>query len=283
MQFNNVQVPRPVCLYIFSFLNAQELGRMAQCCKKGQTLTNDDSLWKQLFKRIYHRELPEQMSGKEATERRMTVKDCSSNEIKKIYTLFLCNQGWDQTRQLEIDLSPGSIVVKEVFGPGKANGTALAKEPDQLQLYKCIDKDQRERELRKSHYKKDEIVPPISLEVTSHATNERFPDSSVRLPFGHPYTGGVCREVKIPLSVVDVGLGNRLAYYSGINDWEKPFYLFCIEKEDQKNWEGRIPIDYDFKFVKIDSEGKVTWENRNLNRWHYYGKYLVSIEDIKFG
>ncbi len=81
-------------------------------------------------------------------------------------------------------------------------------------------------------------------------------------------------QTKRIIANVDVKPGNTLAFYSAPL-WEKGTATSLTWSE--KGWAGFVPMDKPFKFVKISSDGIVTWEKKEGNRF-----CLDPIEHVEF-
>lgn len=261
---NGILIPTALNIYILSFLDDKDLKSVEQTCKKGKALAGNNLLWQNLFRRVYQKEPSQVMHGKEAFMRQKFTKSCTFLQCRKIYLTFLCNLKLDKKRQLEIIFPPNHFIIVDQ-GYGSKLGTDASfnqYSPDEKEYYSCVDPIEFPSNMPIL------LTPPKnkrpSLPIYSNILVSCDLNPSLIKIFSQCIASFCCyREVSIDL---DIGSGNKLGYYSAVNDWKKPFVLFPIEKK----WVGRIPNSWQFRYVKIDSEGKITWEKRENNNNRYF-------------
>ncbi|MGC1878445.1 MAG: F-box-like domain-containing protein [Rhabdochlamydiaceae bacterium] len=258
-------ISRDADFHILSFLEEKDLGQAEQVCKGWKVLAGNDRLWRNLFIRLYNEEVPEEKSGKEACllKRAITIDE---GKLPRVVTSFLCRLKWDTKRRFECTFPNEptySLVIEQSFGPVRGTSEGFRGPADETEYYKYVGKlslgqpaDQTfttSRENRLNHL-------PIhsTISGTTAVINGRQVLSE-NVPGWSYFTA----EIK----GVDVGYGSTLAYFSDSNGWKKPYPLFCI---GQHTWVGWIPFS-EFKFVKIDQKGKVTWEEDVDGGNRYWG------------
>jgi hypothetical protein len=241
-----------------------------------------------VFVRTFHVDAPENISGKEAVYKRGSLLIEKDGELASKYISFLCAAKLGKKREFvccsqDITLPP-LFVIEQSCGTEKGLGEHVyEKEVCRLS----------------SGVKKFDYMAKLDIE----ASGESFPmNKIIRLNINEI---DICIKIKtsqtfftqmknptscfranlfdpIVIRGIDIGRGNTLGYCANINGWEKPFEFSCAHG----NWIGLIPSYssltaiykiFCFRFVKIDSQGKVHWEN-----YFSGGRYAPRMSEFPF-
>jgi hypothetical protein len=275
-------IPSDILYQVFSLLDVRSLGRVQQASPEFYNLGNNDLLWQELFQRAFSQNVPNGELGKEALKKWHLIPDRIG--LSKVLATFFCCLKWEKTTCLQCrfpDPSMPSIIITQSFGPHK--------------------------EVLNGKIEDEKNIPVDEMRHYWHGvSNQTYTPSGgwtiKKLLSSVPYRRVVSTPITLPLQdwridqvfieEVDVGFGNTLGYYSSINEWKEPFEFFCISGvngQQSIQWCGLILSDFsefkvEFKFVKIDPVGNVTWENYPGNRqpdeikgWkNYLTKYPIT-------
>lgn len=290
----NTYIPDDVINRILPLLNTKGLGRIQQVNKHFNLLAGNDVLWQALFLRVWNLEVPKGMLGKEALQKSI-IKN--GDELRNKLVTFFCRQKWEKKTRLECtfpndsisadkrewsnqiinSMCPSATVPTAVFeiGFGPRRGThrgfnsAPADETKYLHFIGNINELLNAGGVLSLCGSKNIGNSPL---FTSFQSPIPLSDAMV---FDHHFVANIEK--------LDVGYGNSLGYFSSINHWAEPFELFCVQGSNGiPKWTGRIPYS-EFKFVKIDPNRNITWENIGQNRqWsprrsgrpHSWNEYL---------
>ncbi len=259
IQSHNNVIPNDVLLNIFSkFKDPKDLGRVQCVCKWWNGVANTDMLWKNALKSTFNEEVPAGQSNKKTLISKY-VKDLY--QLHKIYVSFLCHIEWDKRRQFECTFKKepnAHITAEQAFGPTRLFSQAPA---DVTEHYEFIG-ELKQKASDSNIVSSQDLGDKLYYQACAHAS-EGFSVLEDIQGFSFQIKGETSNcsfAVKIEK---DVGFENTLAFYSDINDWKYPFKLTW----QNNKWVGIIPYGAQFKFVKIDSTGKVIWENQDNRSW----------------
>jgi hypothetical protein len=280
-----VSLPQELYPQIFFNLEFKDLCKLPFVSKGLKELFNQEEFWRNSFFTNFpnDRLLPNETAKKQFLARVSHILT-DDQQLRKVVTSFFCDPKWNKKREL-ICTFPNEptyfLKISQSFGPVRGTKEGSNGDADETKYYKC---------LMPAYNKNKETENYITEEFT------QCPGTSYNAILGHrpapldnnaiplsitikfackPHTyGRLGPEIYIPhnyvkgkITDVDVGFGNTLGYFSEINDWKRPFNLFCITDSDSNKpaWVGLIPLYVEFKFVSIDSKGVVAWERNTEN------------------
>lgn len=264
-------VPKDAIDNVISRLNITQLGTVQRVSKQFYEIAGNDVFWENIFKRMFAKDVPQGMTGKK------TLENCiirNKKEFSDTLVTFLCRRKWEKKTRLECIFpnippycsnlktafpqwfsqnSTTSAIIQLGFGPDRGTSLGFTESPVDETKYACFIGD--EETLSKQgvifHDHNDTHDIPCLISFRSEVP---IPDSIFSSCFIADIEG------------IDVGYGNTLGYFASINQWKEPFELFCVDGNNGRpKWTGRIPYS-EFKFVKIDPSGKITWEKIDHNR-----------------
>ncbi len=266
-------LPNDVLLTIFSYQEPEDLGRDERVCKKWQKVSNDDVLWKALYQRVFKQTPPQDISAKKSFIKKFGLPVKDLNELQNIVTSFFCTLKWDKKRCLECNFlnePTWSLAVEQSFGPNRGTSDGFKGPADEMEYYRFTGEPYPGDDFpwMRSNYRttftwnSSDTIGGIPIESVIVAKNN-FNKATDRLYF------------KAEINGTRVDEGNTLAVYSAINHWKQPFTLTRIEDKDSTiKWVGWIPFS-EFKFVKIDKQGKISYEtylDKDQNRYITLGE-----------
>ena len=231
--------------------NLENLGKLQQVCKNWYSLANDNTLMTKVFFKVYNKQPPAELTAKEALLRSRTFPIMDKSDLRNKCITFLCDLQWNRKRRFECVAADDSLcfIIEQGFGPNRG------KQADEIKKYRLTSN-------LENYVKHDEIYSELNefegvielgeLLITRKITKQ----IDVLFIFSLAY-------FEVDIEGVDVSYGNSLAYYSALDNWKKPFNLFC----QRGVWTGFIPYFQDFKFIKIDPQGEVTWEENTNRHW----------------
>jgi len=283
MFMTSIFIPSEVMHRIFLLLNDfTSLGRAQQVSKDWLNLTENNALWQNLFKKyIPSADEVHRITGKEALRNSIIRNE---KDFINTVTIFLCRWQWGKKTRLEC-LFPSSsippnlrnkivpkeepfsnasdltIVIEQILGchPRRTQGFDEVH-ADKTQYY-CFTGDMQPLF---AHQNQGFSQLWLMNDAPYHPHYTAF-SSQIPLP-----NGIGCGFFEANIQDVDVGYGNTLGYFAAINQWKEPFELFCVSAPRGRSkwkWIGRIPYNSEFKFVKIDPNRNITWENICKNRY----------------
>ncbi len=289
------QFPELVSYRILSYLPVQELGRAQMVCTEWRLLAGNDLLWRELYGYIFKKKAPESINIKESFLIERATKLDREDELGDVMFAFICNLQWEKKRRLICSFSDKSfppMIIEHSFGPKRGTKDGAAGSADETEYYHCTADDLDQISAANPVYERiDENGLPGLPDYPKKVGFPAYTKGTMPKRMFEKFDGGSYGGF-IPINTegVDVGYGNTLGFYSDINDWKVPFKLICRANESGLPvWSGLIPYSF-FKFVKIDSAGQVTWENRAENRrWfqrtsgrpYYFPEYL-QVDPIQF-
>ncbi len=252
-----VDVPEEIYGEIFSYLNVPSLGRCQQVSEDFYKLAGNDELWRILFKNAFGIDVS---NGKEAWS--IPVVRSRGQLLEKVQA-FRCRPELEKKIRFECLLPGGNSIYLEVsFGSILVSLNRFL--PSEVyQTHRCLFLGDTNLLTKPTNLltKPNCLVSDKLAYITSIPCYEKFHS------YFNPLRNQILVQV-IEIKGVDVGDGNRLAYCSSIDGWKTLFKLFPLPGSTEQSvlWVGRIPLNAEFKFVKIASNGQVTWENRDQNR-----------------
>jgi hypothetical protein len=236
--------PQELGVYIMSKLDPKkDIGAVACVSKEWNRLASLNELWHILFIKAFQEKAPEGEHAKIAFLRKYALPIENEAQLRRLFAAFWCALERNKKKRIECIFStnpPSSIVAEQGF----ALQHGFRETAGETTYYKYIGKVPKDLKLNKN-----KIIDSYRLGnvCVLQSTNEKI--------YSNFYTS--CFSINVE---VDVGDGNTLGYYSSINNWEKPFKLTCVQANNKNSWMGFIPCS-EFKFIKIDHKGKITWEN----------------------
>lgn len=256
-QFFDV-LPNEISIHIFSYLELNDLGKLPQVCKSWKELVNTKNLWVNLFKYIYKEDITTENVKNAFLFKHAEVINGTNGELGRAVTSFVCKLFWNKKCRFECHFSNTSIsplIIEQSFGPHRGSSEGFKGHPDKTKHLKFVGDLPKQTSNNK-----------MKLTTKTPWPNEIPITISMEAPFHVNIHIGVA-FFEACIQGVDVGYGNTLGFYSDINNWKEPFNLFCITNMyEPLTWFGRIPYSQ-FKFVKIDPKGNVTWETSNNRTW----------------
>ncbi len=278
-------VPNEIKLQILTNLDFENLCNVQSLSREWNMLSSDDQLWRVLFIAKYPEEpLPTKGQAQKKIREIIITSAAPINryDLDKITTSFFCSLKWNEKRKL-ICFFPNqpsySLKLAQSFGPQRGTKEGFEGPADETEYYQFTDWIGRADvnpafetiasgkfvhcPEESFHFATSFQQAAIPLASSGSVSTARHP----REGWPRLYIPSKCTNAQI--EGVDVGFGNTLGYFSAINDWKSPFKLFCISDPAQNKsaWVGLIPTGEAFKFVSIDSEGIVTWEKKDGNRF----------------
>jgi len=259
--------PTEIKRHIFSFLEDKDLARVQCVCKEWKKLAGDDRLWEALFIRMYKEPVPQGKLVIEAFRLKRAKIIGGEDALQNVVTTFLCTLKWNTKRRLECTFPNHptySMVIEQSFGPdrGTKMGIRSDRPEDETEYYKYIGNHSPGTDANLTFKASDQMIPhslPICRSIVIITAEKK------QLPYHAWNIVDVARMsdscyFSADIRGIDVGYGNTLGYFSDINNWKRPFTLTCVQGNEGKPvWTGLIPYSQ-FKFVKIDSAGKIKWE-----------------------
>jgi hypothetical protein len=282
-------------LNISSFCDYKELGTLQCVSQRWYYIAGDARLWQRLFEDHFPNTMLPKIECKETFRKRLKpICPDSLAGVQKVITVFMCQPKWNIKKQLVCEF-PGdpfySFTIQQGFVPKHGTEEGFKGAPEEveyLQYEKAIIREGKE-EFSEQDYtctccEKGEFL----LCVNSCGVIPKQENSSVRSgifkilgrggytpsPFGYNGVGHFNTPLKCVVKErieINVGCGNTLGYCSEVNDWQSPFKLHCVLEGDVQVWEGLFPNGYEFKFVLIDANGKMIWEQFDDNRYFTVG------------
>ncbi len=226
--------------------NLENLGKLQQVCKEWYLVANDNTLMTKVFFKIYNKQPPTELTAKEALLRSRTIPIMDKSDLRNKCITFMCNLQWNKQRRFECVTADDSpcFIIEQGFGPN------CGKQADEIKKYQLTSN-------LENYVGPNDIYPELhefegTIELGELLITRKFSEH-----INTVYIFSLA-HFNVKIEEVDVGYGNTLAYYSEINNWAKPFKLFY----QQQAWTGMIPYSHAFKFVKIDPQGEVTWEEK---------------------
>jgi len=271
----NDYIPVDAMNRILSNLDVKSLGRIQRVSKNLYKLAGNDEFWKNLFKRTFGVDLPSGAVGKGMLKNGIIIKN--EKALIDMIVTFLCHVKWDKKTRLEC-----------VFPTAPSNAHSLLEKSFEKEIMTRSETPTMIIEQSFGHQRGKRTSMNSLADETKYACFV----GDVKWPYAHskidheangiiPYFTQICSPISLcswhgavlssyfeaNVEGVDVGYGNTLGYFSSINQWKEPFELFYIQENNGSHkWAGLIP-NSEFKFVKIDPSGKITWENTPHNRY----------------
>jgi hypothetical protein len=272
-----------------SFCGHEELCALQGVSKQWYVLAGNDQAWRNAFERFFQEELHLKKGCKEAFKKRLNPV-CLDDivDLANVTKTFLCSLKWDRKRAFICSFpgSPYSITIEQGFGPARGTKEGFEVAPDEIECFQLEGKCQAAKSTAATYFDESFTQCPDIKSIRSLSFNAKGIPFSVRwnnvgpgssgflathLPskgyIYYSFSGLLAGYVNDCVKGVDVGYGNTLGYCSEINGWRSPFKLHCITGTSGNSiWVGLFPKDEVFKFVKIDSKGKLKWEQIEGNR-----------------
>lgn len=265
---NGVEVPREVfSTNVLSRLEIKELGRCACVSTNWNNLASNDNLFKELFRRVFQENPPMDIAGRKALCKRLTQISVDNKwDLYEIVMSFLCTLKGETKRRLECEFPNAptySLVVEQSFGPRRGTRQSFeSSAAEQTEYYVYHGEDEFFQEGIANHlFFRAASENLFNIPYCRSICIESGFKKGVSYPFIHIDPIGNPSDIQLRVEGIDVGYGNTLGYFSRLNNWKNPFKLFCI---DSSTWVGMLPVHSNFKFVKIDRMGKITWENNGF-------------------
>jgi hypothetical protein len=273
--------------YFLSLCDHKELRALQGVSKQWRALAGNDQLWRNLFKLCFPGDMLQKTRSKEAFRKRLTPVCLYSTEmLDDAIKPFLCCLKWNSKRAFVCSF-PGefySLAIEQGFGPKQGTQEGFQVAPDEVEYFQFI--GELEPNLRAKAFFDENLTQcprekgiPLCVRYHGIAADQRGSiycclrgSASYNKYSLIPRSFGVsslhaANCITDCVEGVDVGYGNTLGYCSEINDWKSPFKLHCITEESGKLiWTGLFPLNRLFKFVTIDSHGKIKWEKIKDNR-----------------
>ncbi len=251
-------LPSDNSLHILSYLKLNDLGKLPQVCKSWKELVSTKNLWVNLYKYIYKEDINAENVKNAFLFKHAEVINGTESELIRAVTSFVCKLIWNKKCRLECQFPNTSyppLIIEQSFGPLIGSSEGFKGPPDKTKRFNFV--GDLPKQTSKEAIKLTSKMPwPNGIPITI----------AMEAPFHVNIHSGVA-FFEACIQGVDVGYGNTLGFYSDINDWKEPFSLFCITSMyESLKWCGRIPYSQ-FKFVKIDPKGNVTWEISNNRTW----------------
>lgn len=251
-------LPHEIALHIFSYLELKDLGKLPQICKSWKYLVDNKNFWVLLYKYLYREEITAENVKNAFLFKHAEVINGTDGELGRSVTSFVCKLNWNKKNRFECQFPNSSIsplIIEQSFGPFRGTSEGFEEPSNKTKHLKFI-----------GNLPKQASTDKMRLTTTMPWPNGIPITISMTAPFQVNIHSGVA-FFEACIQGVDVGYGNTLGFYSDINDWKEPFNLFCFTNMyESLKWCGRIPYSQ-FKFVKIDSKGKVTWEISDNRTW----------------
>ena len=260
-----VSLPQELYPKIFFNLNFKDLCQLPFVSNGLNELFSKDEIWRNLFFTNFPNDplLTNETAKKQFLAKVSAIPVMGNHELSRTLTCFLLNLKWNKKREL-ICTFPNeptySLQFSVSFGPDRGTKEGSNGNADETEYYKYLAPASYRTSKAVNYFNQvfTEINGiPFSIthaSVCRQAPYNSGPEPEIGMPF-------LCVDGKIP--DVDVGFGNTLGYFSEVNEWKRPFKLFCITDSDSNKpvWVGLIPLHFGFKFVSIDAKGAVTWEH----------------------
>lgn len=291
-----VSLPQELYPIIFHNLDYKALCQLPYVSKGLKELFSKDELWRNLFFTNFPNEplLANETAKKQFLARARLIPVKNERQLRKVVKTFILNLKWNKKRELICTFSNEptySLKISQSFGPVRGTKDGSNGSADETEYYEYLGKylgsasdetstenfiEEKFTQCPGARFNSFGVGPEdqngIPLSITTNLVCRphigiQFKEGGYHYGRGpeidflfHYYVNGGIPDV-------DVGFGNTLGYFSKVNDWKKPFKLFCITDSDSNKpvWVGLIPLGVDFKFISIDSKGAVTWE-RGENR-----------------
>lgn len=284
---SSFHVPDDLALNIFSFCNDEDLMvRIPFVCKEWRNLSSDNSLWHDVYSNFFKMKPADDKASKESYLLKKFAPIDSESKLLKIVINFMCNLKWDTKRKLKV-IFPNeptySLDIERFCSPHRRNEAGILVQvtnngafPTGTEAKFGVDVAEVEcyRYTHPIAIKYDSVRIMRFFESYGGGSNQLATYTKSKSSYKSDDFNPIFNIIpKVPLMgffrgqiEIDVGFGNRLAYFSDINDWRAPFNLFCVPADNGASlWIGCMPFS-EIKFVKIDAEGQITWEEREGNR-----------------
>jgi hypothetical protein len=260
-----VFIPIDALNNIFSQLDIKSLGRIQCVSKDFYKIANNDVVWTNLFKNLFANDASAEILGKRGVS---CIIIRTQDELRKTAEAFWCRLKWGEKTRLECffpDKSISPIFLEMGFGLSHEKGFKSYEE------FRSSEANQIDCRIFLGDVNSLKKQRSSCSQVKSWIGASKLPryefSRSIFLLKADVDESKRITPIEVEIKEVDVGYGNTLGYCSSINGWKEPFELCCVPGDrGQTMWIGRVPLNEEIKFVKIDSNGNSTWENHTGNR-----------------